>query len=215
MTHCIRIAVALLVAVASLWLAALPAHAAKATLTWQDMSTNEDGFNVERKGDLCAAAAAFGPLAAVGKDVATYEDPTVVEGGKYCYRVNAFNQAGTSPWSNEAGITIAYTVPLPPSSAGISANRLTWVDNSQNETGFRIERKAEACDGSAAFAEVSQMPKDSTSYTDTAVMEGTTYCYRVAATNPAGTSAYSNTAERTVPWTIPVAPGELKVVGGE
>ena len=200
---------------ASVWILAPPAHAAKATLDWQDMSNNEDGFNVERKGDLCSGAAAFGQLAQVGKDVITYVDQAVVEGGKYCYRVNAYNTAGASAWSNSAEITIAYTVPPPPSGAALATNRLTWVDNSTNETGFIVDRKAEACAGTGAFTQMTTMPKDSTSWNDANVVEGGTYCYRVAATNPAGKSAYSNLAERTVPWTTPVAPGTLKVVAGE
>jgi hypothetical protein len=40
---------------------------------------------------------------------------------------------------------------------------------------------------------------DVTQYVDPGVVEGSTYCYRVNAGNALGVSAYSNTAERTVP----------------
>ena len=213
-TFCPALAIALVLGLV-VWIVAPPAHAAKATLEWTDMSTNEEGFKVQRAAALCSGTPAFAPLAQVGVNVATYVDQTVLEGASYCYRVNAYNQAGESPWSNSAEITIAYTIPIPPTGSALSANRLTWVDNSPNETGFVVERKAEACAGSMTFTQMSTMPKDATAYLDNAVVEGGTYCYRVAAKNPAGQSAWSNTAERTVPWTIPVAPGTLKVVAGE
>jgi hypothetical protein len=212
--HLLAFAITLLVGLA-VWIAVPPAHAAKATLTWEDKSSNEEGFNAQRRDGGCGAAAAWAPLAQIGQNVRTYVDLTVAEGGSYCYRVNAYNQAGASSWSNEAGITIPYTVPPPPSGAGISANRLTWADNSPNETEFVVQRKAETCAGAAAFEELVRVPANATSYTDAAVAEGQAYCYRVGASNPAGVSPWSNTAERTVPWTIPVAPGQLDVVAGE
>jgi len=105
--------------------------------------------------------------------------------------------------------------PIPPTGSALSANRLTWVDNSPNETGFVVERKVEACAGSMAFTQMTTMPKDSTGYLDNAVVEGGRTVTAWPRKNPAGQSPWSNTAERTVPWTIPVAPGTLKVVAGE
>lgn len=207
--------VAVLCTAACLLLAAPAADAAKATLTWQDNSSNEQGFNVQRKIEACAGAAAFAPLAQTAPNVAAYVDLAVAEGGTYCYRVNAYNTAGVSAWSNAAGITIPYTIPPPPTGTTMSANLLRWTDNSTNETGFLVQRKDAACAAIGTFATLTTTAKDETTYTDAAVSEGGTYCYRVAATNPAGTSAFSNTAERTVPWTIPVAPGQLDVVAGE
>ena len=98
--------------------------------------------------------------------------------------------------------------------AGAASNVLTWTDNSTNEANFNIERKAEACTGTAAFAEIATTGFNITTFTDAAVTEGVTYCYRVAASNPAGKSAYSNTASRTVPFTVPAAPLGLGVSGG-
>ena len=95
-----------------------------------------------------------------------------------------------------------------------ATNTLTWQDNSGNEANFHIERKAEACTGTGAFAEIATTGANVVTFTDAAVAEGTTYCYRVAASNPAGKSAYSNTAGRTVPFSIPSAPSGLGVMGG-
>ena len=90
-------------------------------------------------------------------------------------------------------------------------NVLTWTDNASNEQNFNIERKAEACAGGAAFVPLATVGLDIVTFTDTAVTEGTTYCYRVNASNAAGVSAFSNTAGRTVPFTLPSAPSGLLV----
>jgi hypothetical protein len=91
-------------------------------------------------------------------------------------------------------------------------NTLTWVDNSNNEDKFNIERRVAACTAiTPAFSPLTSVGKDVTTYVDTAVVEGTLYSYRVNAENAAGKSAYSNCAERLVPFTVPNAPGGLVV----
>ncbi len=55
--------------------------------------------------------------------------------------------------------------------------RLVWRDNSDNETGFRVERRI----GSSAFAQVDTVPPNLPAYTDQDVSDGTTYAYRVVA----------------------------------
>ena len=103
---------------------------------------------------------------------------------------------------------------LLPTVAWAASNVLIWQDNSGNEANFHIERKAEACAGAAAFAEIATTGANVVTFTDSAVTEGATYCYRVAASNPAGKSAYSNTASRVPPFTVPLAPSGLGVSGG-
>lgn len=95
-----------------------------------------------------------------------------------------------------------------------ASNVLQWDDNSSNELNFNIERKAEACAGTGAFTEIATVPANAITYTDSPVTEGSRYCYRVAASNTAGKSGFSNTVERLVPFTVPAAPGGLKVQGG-
>lgn len=103
---------------------------------------------------------------------------------------------------------------LIPAPAWAASNLLSWTDNSTNEANFNIERKAEACTGTAPFVEIATVGLNVVTFTDAAVTEGVTYCYRVAASNPAGKSAYSNTASRTPPFTIPASPSGLGVSGG-
>src|SRR5215813_244871 len=73
------------------------------------------------------------------------------------------------------------------------AGQLTqsWVDNSASATGISVERSL----GSAGtFTEVATTSDLATSYTDTLLADGTTYCYRVRAFTATAYSAYSNTA---------------------
>ena len=67
----------------------------------------------------------------------------------------------------------------------------TWVDNSDNEKDFKLERKTGTTGNYQLLASV---PADTPFYVDTTVTAGTTYCYRVRAKNDAGESANSNEA---------------------
>jgi hypothetical protein len=73
--------------------------------------------------------------------------------------------------------------------------QLAWTDNSTNETGFKIERKTGV---GGTYAEIAVGAANSPSYLDSNVVAGTTYYYRVRATNLAGDSAYSNEANIAV-----------------
>jgi predicted secreted protein len=72
---------------------------------------------------------------------------------------------------------------------------LAWVDNADNETGFKIE----GCTGSKCtdFGQIAAVGADVTAFTDTGLSSKTTYRYRVLAYNDSGDSAYSNIAKAT------------------
>ena len=71
---------------------------------------------------------------------------------------------------------------------------LTWVDNSPNELGFRVERQT---DNDGAWVHVATTDANVTTYKDTAII-GHTYCYRVNAFINYF-SDYTNTACLTLP----------------
>jgi subtilisin family serine protease len=76
------------------------------------------------------------------------------------------------------------------------AVRLNWADASTGETGFAIERAVKPPNtGWGAFAPLTNVGANVTTYTDSAVAIGFTYRYRVRAFNGSTTSAYSNTAQ--------------------
>ena len=74
-----------------------------------------------------------------------------------------------------------------------SAAQLTldWVDNSGGTAYFTIERKTET---TGTYAPIATTGPGTTTYADPAGVAGTTYCYRVKASNAFGDSGYSNEA---------------------
>ena len=67
---------------------------------------------------------------------------------------------------------------------------LTWTDNSSSEDGFKIERKEQG----ASYTQIDTVSADTSTYCDTQLDSGTTYCYRVCAYNAVRDSDYSNEA---------------------
>src|SRR5262245_51416261 len=86
-------------AVVALLLGPSVADAAQLTLTWDDQSAGLAAFNIERKTDTTGT---YATIAQGEAGVVRYVDNTVASGTTYCYRVQAFNGAGTSDYSNEA-----------------------------------------------------------------------------------------------------------------
>jgi subtilisin family serine protease len=102
--------------------------------------------------------------------------------------------------------------PKPPtnlSASAISSSQinLSWNDNSDNETGFAIER----CSGSGCsnFSEIFRVNANVNNFADLGLTAQTTYRYRVLAFNAAGNSKYANTAETTTQASPPSAPSNL------
>ena len=108
---------------------------------------------------------------------------------------------------------IALAAPSNLSATAISSSQinLTWTDNSNNETGFEIERcTGEGCN---TFAHIATVGANVTSYSNTGLASSTTYNYRVRAYNSAGDSDYSAPpANATTPAApaLPAAPSGLK-----
>ena len=153
----------------------------------------------------------------VGAAATSYTDTAVVEGAAYYYRVRAENEASKSAWSNTVsvvyttvpaapgGLTATVTGPVSGPPAGVS---LHWT----NTTGgalvtHMVVRRATDPGLTTGLADF-LLGAAATSYTDTAVTEGTTYYYRVRAENEVSTSAWSNTVSVFVPDVISVtSPG--------
>ena len=90
---------------------------------------------------------------------------------------------------------------------------LIWIDNSNNEQGFKVERSP---NGTSDWTQVGTAGANITSYTDTGLVCGATYHYRVRAYNAAGHSAYSTSvaASTAACETPPAAPSALTKTGG-
>jgi hypothetical protein len=76
--------------------------------------------------------------------------------------------------------------------SAITTISLQWIDNSDSEEGFLLERKS---DGD--FSLVKILEPDTQSYVDSLLGESTNYTYRVRAYSSTDTSIFSNTANAT------------------
>ncbi|MGQ9589532.1 MAG: fibronectin type III domain-containing protein [Planctomycetota bacterium] len=177
----------------------------RAALAWNDASDNETAFELERRGP---GEEEFSSIAVLPANSASYADSGLESGTLYEYRVRATNEWGTSPYSNVASATTG-RLPNPPSGLsvdeiGLDEIRLSWLDNSDDETAFELERS----DAGAPFAQIASLPPSTTSYLDSGLLSGTEYAYRVRALNSFGPSAYSAPASATT-GRLPAAPSGL------
>ena len=181
------------------------------TLTWADQSNNETGFKIERK----VGTGSFTQIATVGTNVTAYANTGLTSSTTYSYRVRSTNSGGDSAYSNTASATTQASAPtIPATPTGLTATatsstaiNVAWTDQSNNETGFKIERKV----GTGSFTQVATVGANVTTYPDSGLTASTGYSYRVRATNSVGDSAYSNTASATTQGagTVPAAPSGL------
>jgi hypothetical protein len=193
-------------------LSASGSSASAVQLVWNDNSSNETGFKIERR--LSAdASSPFSQIALVGAGTTSYTDSGLNALTAYDYRVRATNSAGDSAYSNvSTATTLAALLPAPSALTltvnSLSSISLRWSDNSTSETSFRIERSTNANNG---FDEIAIVAAGTTSYRNDGLMPGTRYFYRVRASNATGNSAYSNTADAsTLPApAAPAAPSNL------
>jgi hypothetical protein len=128
--------------------------------------------------------------------------------GTYSTLITGYNvPQGPQPYAlvasggNLSSLNLIYSA----SNLQVTANdqtqiNLTWSDNSNNESGFKIERKT----GSGLYTLIYTTGADATAYSDTSVSFGSTYFYRIKAFNASGDAASSN--EAIILFGFPAAP---------
>jgi hypothetical protein len=161
-------------------------------LTWSDNSNNESGFAILRSPDGETGWEEITTV--IGNN--SYNDTGLSSGTAYYYRVAAYNNNGSSKFSNTDSATTLEVPPESPTNLSAAASSstqidLSWQDSSSNESGFNVERSPDGLE----WTEIAALPIDITNYSDSTVSPGTTYFYRVLSHNSAGASGYSNIAE--------------------
>ena len=183
-------------------------------LSWEDRSDNETGFEIER----AIEGEDFRILHKTEADVVSFRDEDITPGGVYAYRVRAVNSDRQSAYSNVVSTDVNLdpaSLPDAPEHLQTSDVRptslvLTWLDRSDNESGFEIDRSL-----NDDFTEADTFSADvnETRFEDAQLTPETIYHYRVRAVNQAGASSYCQplAVETTsMPTTPPNAPSDLK-----
>jgi uncharacterized protein (AIM24 family) len=179
-------------------LTAAAGSSSQINLSWQDNSSNETGFKIQR---ATSSSGPWAQIATVGANTSSYPDAGLSASTTYYYRVFSYNSAGNSGYSNVANTTTqssgGTTVPDAPSN--LTANtvsssqiNLTWQDNSTNETAFEIWRYT-----GSRWITLPVQSANVTSYTDEGLSPSTLYFYAVRAVNSAGVSSWSSLASAT------------------
>ena len=162
----------------------------------------ETGFIVDRRLDGSPDWVSVMILAA---NVTEITDTGLSPATTYHYRVRAFNDTDFSEFSPEASATTLGTSltnegigppnRLSATPVSIDRSKLSWKDNSTNETGFRILRRP---DGTGDWVVVGTTVANATNFFDVGLLPGTVYHYRVQAFNDTASSAFSNEASATI-----------------
>lgn len=166
-------------------LQAIAASGSVINLTWNDASNGEESFVIERK----TGSGSFQQVGTAAANAQNYSDSGLASGTGYTYRIYAKAPSGfykkNSAYSNEAAATTQGTqqfqviapTNLAASAVSNSQINLSWTVNSKYESGFVVERKS----GSGSYSEIQTLAAKTSSYSDSGLMGGTTYTYRVKA----------------------------------
>jgi hypothetical protein len=170
---------------------------------WYDNNNDESGFRLEEKQGIDGTYWVVFTLGASSTNVGGIAVPR--DGNSYLFRLVAFNAAGESSPSNEVEIDTDLGAqvppPLPNTPAGfqivgeaVTATQISlgfqWVDESSDETGFRIEERQGA--GGTYFVVATTQANVTSLGGITIPRDGRTYYFRVKSFNANGESDPSN-----------------------
>jgi transcriptional regulator CtsR len=172
------------------------------SLAWTDRSSRESGFEIQAK----RGSGSYATIAHLGANTQSYDDTDLLPSTTYTYRVRSVgvDAWGISPsdWAGPASATTVGEVPAAPSNLQVfSPERgsvvLTWMDNSTDESGFKVYRRV----GSAgAYSLLTTLPADTNTCTDSSTTGDTKYSYTVSASNDRGVSASTKEQSVTTLW---------------
>ena len=179
-------------------------HPLSVSASWQDNSTDETGFVLERK----LNAGSYSVLAAsLSANLTSFTDSSVIRDvvpNTYTYRVKAIKALAdgsvlASGYSNESCVTFAALPPAPPAapsgltvaSISSSALRISWEDTA-SESGYQLEGRVAR--GNQSYQQVAFLPADTATFDWTGLKRYTPYCVRLRALSGASSSGYAGPA---------------------
>jgi len=179
-------------------------------IAWTDPSGRAEGFRIERKDGEDGTWAEVGQT---GTGETTFHESGFGEGSDHYYRVMAWNDIGDSAFSAELLVWTRPTAPSDLTATVINEREvdLYWVDHSNTELSFALQRKLNPEDPWLDWQGFAMTDANVTTFRDVYVVEDTTYIYRVRAANLQGYSDPANEVTvRTPHLTLPAAPTNLQ-----
>ena len=179
--------------------------AGTASLTWSAAQNGAalSGYTVR----MWTSGGASSIAGQVGPDSLSFTVSGLTNGVQYWFTVSAFNQAGEGPASPEA-ICMIGSVPSAPASLALSIGNgsisVSWtppaVNGGLGDLTYHVWRST-----TGASTLMADLGGSARTYTDIAVIAGTTYRYTVTASNAIGSSSPAGPAE-AVAATLPRSP---------
>lgn len=146
------------------------------------------------------------PAPAPAGNVQAFTVTGLAAGAAHWFALKAGDETNNlSPVSNSAmartPVPDAPATPTDLVAVAVATNEvdLSWIDNSDNEDSFKVERSIDGVD----FVPLGMVTANITNAADLDAAPNTTYFYRVRACNAAGDSPPSNVAQATTPPIIP------------
>lgn len=190
------------------WLTAVSVDGEKINLSWQDLTTNETGFEIWRK---TVSETDYTLYDTMGRNANSYTDLNVSPQTNYYYKVRAKinDNEVYSDFSNEtSALTTSLSAP-----ANLSFNvinktevELTWDDTSSMEAGFIVEKKIGLL---SQWYQISQLEPNTTKFNDKWISSTETTFYRIKAFDRSTAVSYSNEVQLSLD--APEAPSNLQV----
>ena len=179
---------------------AIAASSSEITLAWTASTDNVGvtGYRVER----CQGASCSTFVQIAAPTITSFNNTGLSAGTSYSYQVRAVDAAGNlgsyssiASATTQTADTTAPTAPASLSATAVSSAQinLAWTASTDDVavTGHRVER----CQGAGCSTFVQIAAPTTTSLNNTGLIAGTSYSYRVRATDAAGNlSAYSSVA---------------------
>ena len=185
-----------------------PVSDSEIRLTWKYPYSNtipETNYQtiIERREDGSSTWLSIG---SVSGDQDTFVDTGLTEAKRYFYRIRTITTTSAPYLYYPNNSTGYYAITLLKAPTNVKAQitstskvKITWEDNSENETGYRIERKT----GNGSFVTLKSLAANTTSYEDTSAVNGRLYTYRVT---PFGKSQSGTSSEEViVPFLFPIS----------
>jgi hypothetical protein len=185
----------------SLHIAAVPQSPCQVNLYWTDCYADEKGYQIFRKTGIIDR---FTIVHTAEADETSWIDTSVTPGTLYLYFIKPLVPHRQWIFPHVYLLTPGQPVEVPASPGHLSALavapgqvQLAWPDLSDNEYGFKIERKVPG----GEFTIITEVPANSTRSmdNDNTLLPGTDYIYRVISFNPLGDSLPTNEARVTIP----------------